>query len=82
MKKIYVTPVVLTTNYIEPEMLCLSRQVSGGPTKPEDGGISIPGTVGETDGELDPYSDEEGNGHGQGSGGSGNRAPERWGSLW
>ncbi len=77
MKKIYVTPVVLTTNYIEPEMLCLSRQLSGGPTKPEDGGTSIPGTVGETDGELDPYDD-----HGQGNGGSGNRAPERWGSLW
>ena len=79
MKKRYVTPAVLTANYIEPEMLCESpiRRVGGGPTNPEDGGVSIPGTVGETDVELDPYD-----GHGQGSGGSGNRAPERWGSLW
>ena len=77
MKKVYMTPAVMTEKYIEPEMLCQSRRISGGPTNPEDGGISIPGAVGETDGELDPYD-----GHGQGSGGSGNRAPERWGNLW
>ena len=77
MKKTYINPEIIVSNYIDSEILCQSRQISGGPTNPEDGGISIPGAVGETDGELDPYD-----GHGQGSGGSGNRAPERWGNLW
>ena len=76
MKKVYMIPTVSTLSYVEPKMLCQSRQISGGPTNTGDG-IDIPGAVGETDGELDPYD-----GHGQGTGGSGNRAPERWGSLW
>ena len=78
MKKRYETPMVVSSDYVNPEMLCQSnRFVSGGPNNPEDGGIAIPGTVGETDGNLDPYD-----GHGQGSGGGGNRAPQRWGDLW
>lgn len=78
MKKAYIQPMTsISYGAYKYEILSASRLVSGGPTDPEDGGISIPGTVGETDGELDPYD-----GHGQGSGGSGNRAPERWGSLW
>ena len=47
-----------------------TRNVGGGPT-----GDGLPGTVGETDGETDPYE-----GHGQGSGGAGNRS--KWGNLW
>ena len=78
MKKVYMTPAVMTAKYIEPEMLCQStRFVSGGPNNPEDGGIAIPGTVGEVGEDDDPYD-----GHGQGSGGGGNRAPQRWGDLW
>ena len=53
------------------------RVIDGGVTE-GDGGL--PGTVGETDGSTDPYSDSEGNGRGQGSGGRGNRAKS--GMIW
>ncbi len=72
MKKTYIIPEMNVTASISHSIMDLSREISGGP---KDEGM--PGTVGETDGELDPYD-----GHGQGTGGSGNRAPERWGSLW
>ncbi len=82
MKKHYLKPdsTVIVINFTEGHMLSDSetkRNVDGGPT--DDGGL--PGTVGETDGETDPYSDDEGNGHGQGSGGSGNRG-KIGGGLW
>ena len=53
------------------------RVIDGGVTA-GDGGL--PGTVGETDGTTDPYSDSEGNGRGQGNGGGGNRAKS--GMIW
>ena len=56
----------------------LSREISGGPVSDAEGGDPLPpGVGGVTSDELDPYD-----GHGQGNGGSGNRAPERWGDLW
>lgn len=69
MKRKYLTPETFqTTCYGDVVMGAASpdsdRNVGGGPT--DDG---LPGTVGETDGETDPYG-----GHGQGSGGGGNRA--------
>lgn len=72
MKKIYIIPTTIVTGNTTFTIMEGSREISGGP---KDEGL--PGAVGETDGELDPYD-----GHGQGSGGGGNRAPERWGSLW
>ena len=52
------------------------RNVGGGPSEDE----GFPTTVGETDGVIDPYSDNEGNGRGQGTGGGGNRA--KGNDLW
>ena len=75
MKKTYIIPATISLGSLFCEVICDSRMTSGGPTN--TGGLDLPTTVGETDGELDPYDD-----HGQGNGGSGNRAPERWGSLW
>lgn len=76
MKKTYIIPATISLGSLFCEVICDSlRMTSGGPTN--TGGLDLPTTVGETDGELDPYDD-----HGQGTGGSGNRAPERWGSLW
>ena len=75
MKKTYIIPATISLGTFFCEVICDSRMISGGPTN--TGGLDLPTTVGETDGELDPYDD-----HGQGNGGSGNRAPERWGSLW
>ena len=73
MKRNYLTPETYITHCygdIVMEAASPGREVGGGPT--QDG---LPGTVGETDGETDPYG-----GHGQGSGGSGNRAKE-W-DMW
>jgi hypothetical protein len=53
------------------------RVIDGGVT---EGGGGLPGTVGETDGSTDPYSDSEGNGRGQGNAGGGNRAKS--GMIW
>ena len=76
MKKTYIIPETIELGTIACEFICQSRGISGGPTD-TDNGVDLPETVGETDGELDPYDD-----HGQGSGGSGNRAPGRWGDIW
>lgn len=70
MKRKYLTPETFqTTCYGEVVMGAASpdsgRNVGGGPT--DEGGL--PGVVGETDDDTDPYG-----GHGQGSGGGGNRA--------
>lgn len=78
MKMTYVKPETLAVAVMHFESLLLSqsetgRGTAGGPT--EDG---LPTTVGETDGETNPFGDEKGD-HGQGSGGSGNRAKS---SLW
>ena len=75
MKKCYMKPecAVIAISFTESHMLSDSetaRNVDGGPT-----GEGLPGTVGETDDDTDPYS-----GHGQGSGGGGNRS--KWGNLW
>lgn len=75
MKKIYLKPETELIVYRYQENLLQSaspesmRNVGGGPT--EDG---LPGTVGETDGSIDPFSDNTGQGRGQGSGGAGTRA--------
>ena len=55
------------------------REAGGGPTNPEDGGKPLPGVIGETDNDTDPYG-----GHGQGTGGGGNRAKgtDLWGWDW
>ena len=76
MKKHYLKPdsTVIVINFTEGHMLSDSetkRNVDGGPT--DDG---LPGTVGETDEDTNPYG-----GHGQGSGGSGNRG-KIGGGLW
>ena len=76
MKKHYFKPdsTVIVINFTEGHMLSDSetkRNVGGGPT--DD---SLPGTVGETDEDTDPYG-----GHGQGSGGDGNRG-KIGGGLW
>lgn len=78
MKMTYVKPETLAVAVMHFESLLLSqsetgRGTAGGPT--EDG---LPTTVGETDGETNPFGDDQGD-HGQGSGGSGNRAKS---SLW
>lgn len=79
MKKVYITPETIVTHYYGDIVMSAAspeshREVDGGPT--EDG---LPGTVGETDGNLDPYG-----GHGQGTGGEGNRAKEMdvWAWDW
>ena len=76
MKMTYIKPEALTVSVMHFESLLLSqsenpRGVEGGVTEGSDG---LPGNVGETDGETDPYD-----GHGQGSGGGGNRSK---GGLW
>ncbi len=76
MKRLYETPETLVIVMDGDEKLLVAspdpnRNVAGGP--PDEGGM--PGTVGETDGETDPYG-----GHGQGSGGGGNRGKEF--DLW
>jgi hypothetical protein len=73
MKRIYVKPETVVVA-IQGRALMLSasesaREVGGDPTN-----NGMPGTVGETDDDTDPYG-----GHGQGSGGGGNRSK---GSLW
>ena len=74
MKKIYLRPETEVIGFRYQDGLLQSasviestRNVGGGPT--EDSGTKSPTIVGETDGEVDPYSDM-----GQGSGGNGNRA--------
>lgn len=79
MKMTYKKPETLAVAVMHFESLLLSqsetgRSMAGGPT--EDG---LPSTVGETDGETNPFGDDEG-GHGQGSGGSGNRSKS--GMIW
>ena len=73
MKKIYLKPETEVIAYRYQESLLQTaspvsmRNVGGGPTEAD--GKTIPGIVGETDADTDPYA-----GHGQGSGGAGNRA--------
>ena len=79
MKMVYKKPEVLAITVMHFESLLLSqsetrRGTEGGPT--QDG---LPTTVGETDGETNPYGDSEGD-HGQGSGGGGNRSKS--GMIW
>lgn len=80
MKRIYVTPETFVVQLMHREMLLSisdiesTRNVGGGPTNPEDGGKILPTVVGETDGSIDPFSDNTGKGRGQGSNGAGNRA--------
>ena len=75
MKKIYLRPETEVIAYRYQESLLQTaspvstRNVGGGPT--ENG---LPTVVGETDGSIDPFSDNTGKGRGQGSNGSGNRA--------
>ena len=75
MKRIYLKPETeITTYYGDVVMGAASpdsgREVGGDPTN-----NGLPGTVGETDGDTDPYG-----GHGQGSGGGGNRA--KYFDIW
>ena len=75
MKKCYMKPecAVIALGFTESHMLTDSestRNVGGEPTNQ-----GLPGTVGETDENTDPYG-----GHGQGSGGNGNRS--KYGNLW
>lgn len=77
MKMTYVKPETLAVAVMHFESLLLSqsenpRGVEGGVTEGSDG---LPGNVGETDGETDPYDE-----HGQGSGGGGNRSKS--GMIW
>ena len=77
MRRIYLKPETeITTYYGDVVMAAASpgRYTDGGPTDTGDG-PNLPGTVGETDDDTDPYG-----GHGQGSGGGGNRAKE-W-DMW
>lgn len=78
MKRIYIQPeTLILLPYGQVVMEATSgapRQIGGGPN--DEG---MPGSVGETDGETDPYGDDEG-GHGQGSGGGGNRSKS--GMIW
>ena len=53
------------------------RALDGGVTEGTGG---LPGTVGETDGTIDPYSDSEGNSKCQGNNGGGSRAKS--GMIW
>jgi hypothetical protein len=71
MKIVYMKPEVevITLSHREQLLADSYRVVDGGPTNTGGGGSNLPGTVGETDGETDPFD-----GHGQGSGGSGTRA--------
>ena len=81
MKMTYIKPEALTVTVMHFESLLLSasetgRGTGGGPTESEgQDGTPLPTTVGETDGETDPYS-----GHGQGTGGGGNRSKS--GMIW
>lgn len=74
MKKEYISPLMTMTACEEAGVLCQSRSIAGGPV--DEG---MPEVVGEylDEDDQDPYA-----GHGQGSGGSGNRAPGRYGDLW
>ena len=74
----YVKPEALTVTVMHFESLLLSesqtpRQVGGDPTN-----NGLPTTTGETDGQTNPYGDENGN-NGQGNDGFGNRSK---GGLW
>jgi hypothetical protein len=79
MKRVYMKPeaLVIVPMYSEHILQSASdseRNAAGGPTDTGDG-INLPGTVGETDDDTDPYG-----GHGQGSGGGGNRS--KTGMIW
>lgn len=79
MKMTYIKPETLAAAVMHFESLLLSqsetpRGVEGDPTN-----NGLPTTVGETDGNTNPYGDEEGD-HGQGSGGGGNRSKS--GMIW
>ena len=79
MKMTYKKPEVLAVTVMHFESLLLSqsetgRGTAGGPTeRTGQDGAPLPTTVGETDGETNPFGDSEGD-HGQGAGNSGNRA--------
>ena len=79
MKQTYIQPLTEVVGVVMGSMIAASpveesyRNIGGGPT--EDGGLTLPTAVGETDGEVDPYSSR-----GQGSGGSGNRS--KGGGMW
>ena len=76
MKRIYIKPetlLILPYGQIVMEVTSgAPREIEGGPTSGSDG---LPGTVGETGDDSDPYGD-----HGQGEGGSGNRSKS--GMIW
>jgi len=85
MKMTYVKPEILAVAVMHFESLLLSqsetgRGTAGGPTeRTGQDGAPLPTTVGETDGETNPFGDDQGD-HGQGSGGSGNRSKS--GMIW
>lgn len=79
MKKHYMKPESFQFSidkgcYLLADSIESGRFVDGDPTNTGDG-VNIPGVVGETDENTDPYG-----GHGQGSGGNGNRS--KYGNLW
>ena len=74
----YIKPEALTVSVMHFESLLLSASETGRGTGGDPTNNGLPTTVGETDGETNPYGDDEGN-HGQGSGGNGNRSK---GGLW
>lgn len=78
MKRIYIKPeTLLVLPYGQIVMAVTSgapRETGGAPTQE-----GLPTTVGETDGETNPYGDEDGN-HGQGENGAGNRSKS--GMIW
>ena len=86
MKMVYKKPEVLAVTVMHFESLLLSqsetgRGTAGGPTeRTGQDGAPLPTTVGETDGETNPFGDQNGNNHGQGSAYSGNRSKS--GMIW
>ena len=84
MKMTYIKPEALTVTVMHFESLLLSQSETPRGTAGDPTNNGLPTTVGETDGETNPYGDEEGN-HGQGGsssigGGSGNRSKS--GMIW
>lgn len=78
MKMTYIKPEALTVTVMHFESLLLSQSETPRGTAGDPTNNGLPTTVGETDGETNPYGDDEGN-HGQGTGGGGNRSK---GGLW
>ena len=81
MKRIYLKPDTISVSLVEISWLMANsptRGIGGGPT--EDEGTKLPTVVGETDGNIDPFSDSNGKGRGQGTDGGGTRSKEA--GLW